>query len=75
MIMSKSCIYFCYRMMQKQLAYMLGRQQIFLELSDDVEENDELMEIMSNAHLNNNFLALAREVIFVITLYWFNTDV
>ncbi|KAJ8299161.1 hypothetical protein KUTeg_023221 [Tegillarca granosa] len=49
-------------MMQKQLAYMLGRQQIFLELSDDVEENDELMEIMSNAHLNNNFLALAREL-------------
>ena len=48
--------------MQKQLAYMLGRQQIFLELSEDVEENDELTEIMSNAHLNNNFLALAREV-------------
>lgn len=48
--------------MQKQLAYMLGRQQIFLELSDDVEEYDELTEIMSNANLNNNFMALAREV-------------
>ncbi|XP_067655757.1 26S proteasome non-ATPase regulatory subunit 2-like [Haliotis asinina] len=47
---------------QKQLAYMLGRQQIFLELNDDMEEFDELMEIMSNAHLNNNFLALAREL-------------
>jgi 26S proteasome regulatory subunit N1 len=48
--------------MQKQLAYMLGRQEIFLELPDDIEEFDELTEIMSNAHLNNNFLALAREV-------------
>lgn len=50
------------RLMQKQMAYMLGRQQIFLELSDDVEEYDELTEIMSNANLNNNFMALAREV-------------
>ncbi|CAG2224105.1 PSMD2 [Mytilus edulis] len=49
-------------LVQKQLAYMLGRQQIFLELPDDIEEFDELTEIMSNAHLNNNFLALAREL-------------
>ncbi|KAK3103587.1 hypothetical protein FSP39_020371 [Pinctada imbricata] len=49
-------------LMQKQLAYMLGRQQIFLELNDDTEDFDELTEIMSNAHLNNNFLALAREL-------------
>ncbi|KAK6191705.1 hypothetical protein SNE40_003321 [Patella caerulea] len=48
--------------MQKQLAYLLGRQQIFLELNEDMEEYDELTEIMSNAHLNNNFLALAREL-------------
>ena len=41
---------------------MLGRQQVYLELSDEVEEYDELTEIMSNTHLNNNFLALAREV-------------
>ena len=41
---------------------MLGRQQVYLELSDDMEEFDELTEIMSNTHLNNNFLALAREV-------------
>eukprot|EP00918_Siedleckia_nematoides_P046027 GHVU01100887.1.p1 GENE.GHVU01100887.1~~GHVU01100887.1.p1 ORF type:complete len:874 (-),score=98.80 GHVU01100887.1:308-2821(-) len=47
---------------QKQLAYMLGRQQIFLELNDETEEFDDLVEIMSNAHLNNNFLALAREL-------------
>ena len=41
---------------------MLGRQQIFLELSDEAEEFDDMNEIMSNAHLNNTFLALAREV-------------
>ena len=41
---------------------MLGSQQIFLELNDDIEEYDELVEIMSNTNLNNNFLALAREV-------------
>ena len=27
-----------------------------------VEDAEDLMEIMSNVHLNNNFLALAREV-------------
>ena len=48
--------------MQKQLAYMLGRQQIFLELNDEMDEYDDLVEIISNAHLNNNFLALGREV-------------
>jgi hypothetical protein len=48
--------------MQKQLAFMLGSQQIYLELNDELEDYDDLVEIMSNAHLNNNFLALAREV-------------
>lgn len=53
----------CYiRMAQKQLAFMLGRQQVFLELNDEMEEYDDLTEIMANVHLNNNFLALAREV-------------
>lgn len=46
----------------KQLAYMLGRQQVYLELNDDIEEYDDLTENMSNTHLNNHFLALAREV-------------
>lgn len=54
-------------MVQKQLAFMLGRQQIFLELDEDTDEYEELMEIMSNSHLNNNFLALAREVCTAIT--------
>ncbi|XP_034252046.1 26S proteasome non-ATPase regulatory subunit 2 [Thrips palmi] len=48
--------------MQKQLAFMLGRQQIFLELNESTPEYDELMEIMSNGHLNNHFLNLAREL-------------
>ena len=41
---------------------MLARQQIFLELDEDMEDCEELTEILSNTHLNNNFLALAREV-------------
>ncbi|XP_064634974.1 26S proteasome non-ATPase regulatory subunit 2-like [Lineus longissimus] len=49
-------------LIQKQLAFMLGSQQIYLELNDELEDYDDLVEIMSNAHLNNNFLALAREL-------------
>jgi 26S proteasome regulatory subunit N1 len=60
------CIFtyvFCYcRSMQKQLAFMLGRQQVFLELNENMVEYDDLVEIMTNAHLNNHFLNLAREV-------------
>jgi len=53
--------------MQKQLAYMLGRQQICLELDDgEVKDSEELVEIMSNNHLNHHFLNLAREVIYLI---------
>ncbi|XP_076803657.1 26S proteasome non-ATPase regulatory subunit 2-like [Clavelina lepadiformis] len=47
---------------QKQLAYALARQQICLELSDDLDEADDLTEIMSNSHLNTNFIMLAREL-------------
>ncbi|RWS26321.1 26S proteasome non-ATPase regulatory subunit 2-like protein, partial [Leptotrombidium deliense] len=43
---------------QKQLAFMLGRQQIMLE---DVSDSD-CVDIMSNTHLNNHFLALGREL-------------
>lgn len=46
--------------MQKQLSFMLGRQQVCMEL--DENEFDEMMEIMSNSHLNNHFLNLAREL-------------
>ncbi|CAG2054498.1 unnamed protein product [Timema podura] len=47
---------------QKQLAFMLGRHQIFLELNENMPDYDDLVEIMSNAHLNNHFLNLAREL-------------
>lgn len=49
--------------LRKQLAFMLGRQQVFLELDEtECEEVEDIADIMSNVHLNNNFLALAREV-------------
>ena len=42
---------------------MLGRQQMFLELEEEeCEDSEDLTDIMSNVHLNNNFLALGREV-------------
>jgi RPN1 N-terminal domain len=41
---------------------MLGRQQVFLELNEEHPDNEDLVEIMSNSHLNNHFLNLAREV-------------
>lgn len=47
---------------QKQLCYMLGRHQFFLEVSEEREDYDDLTEIMSNSHLNNHFLNLAREL-------------
>ena len=55
------------RMVRKQLAFMLGRQQIFVEVEEgeggvEAGEVEDLNDIMSNVHLNNNFLALAREV-------------
>ncbi len=50
-------------MVRKQLAFILARQQVFLELDDaGLEETVDLTDIMSNVLLNNNFLALAREV-------------
>lgn len=49
--------------MRKQLAFMLGRQQVFLELEEgECDDMEDIADIMSNVHLNNNFLALAREV-------------
>lgn len=49
--------------MRKQLAFMLGRQQVFLDLEEtECEDVEDIADIMSNVHLNNNFLALAREV-------------
>lgn len=44
---------------QKQLAFMIGRQQIFL--NDDILDA-ELIDIMSNTQLNQHFVALGREL-------------
>ena len=44
---------------QKQLSFMIGRQQIFL--MDDIEDQD-LIEIISNTQLNTHFLQLGREL-------------
>ena len=50
-------------MVRKQLAFMLGRQQVFLTLDDkECANSEDLSDIMSNVHLNTNFLALGREV-------------
>lgn len=49
--------------MQKQLAFVLGRQQMFLELDDEQDETEKLTEIMSNTLLNSNFLTLARSIL------------
>jgi 26S proteasome regulatory subunit N1 len=50
-------------LMKKQLAFMLGRQQIIWNVSEvNGEDPDELTNIMSNSHLTSNFLALAREL-------------
>lgn len=51
-----------FSVIQKQMAFMLGRHGVFLELNEDVEDYEDLTEIMSNVQLNSNFLALAREV-------------
>ncbi|CAG2160860.1 unnamed protein product [Oppiella nova] len=45
--------------LQKQLSFMIGRQQIFL--MDDIEDQD-LLEIISNTQLNTHFLQLGREL-------------
>jgi len=50
-------------LVKKQLAFMLGRQQIIWNVAEvNGEDPDELTNIMSNSHLTSNFLALAREL-------------
>lgn len=47
---------------KKQLACMLARNQMFIQLDDGDQDYDDLIEIMSNAHLNQHFLNLGREL-------------
>ena len=50
-------------LVRKQLAFLLGRQQIFWEIdADRVDDADSLKEIMNNSQLSSNFLNLAREL-------------
>jgi 26S proteasome regulatory subunit N1 len=53
----------CFSLVKKQLAFILGRQQIIWNVTEvNGEDPDELTNIMSNSHLTSNFLALAREL-------------
>lgn len=54
--------------MRKQLAFMLGRQYVGLELNDEPKDKSDLMNIMSNSHINEHFNSLAREVSILIFL-------
>lgn len=49
------------RLEQKQMAILLGRHQIFLDL-EGVENGEKLMELNSNANLHAYFHSLAREL-------------
>lgn len=53
------------RVVRKQLAYMLGRQYVGLELDDEPKDKADLTNIMSNSHINEHFNSLAREVNFL----------
>ena len=44
------------------MAFIAGRQHISLELSDDLTDKADLVQIMSNSHINDHFHSLAREV-------------
>uniref|UniRef100_A0A8D9BU46 26S proteasome non-ATPase regulatory subunit 2 n=1 Tax=Cacopsylla melanoneura TaxID=428564 RepID=A0A8D9BU46_9HEMI len=47
---------------RKQLAYMAGRQQITIELPDEMLDKNDLQIIMTNSHINDHFHSLAREL-------------
>ncbi|CAG2060574.1 unnamed protein product, partial [Timema podura] len=46
---------------RKQLAFLLGRQQVVLDL-DEFPDGSDLKTVMSNAHINDHFLNMAREL-------------
>nr|CAD7453137.1 unnamed protein product [Timema tahoe] len=49
------------RSIRKQLAFLLGRQQVVLDL-DEFQDGSDLKTVMSNAHINDHFLNMAREL-------------
>lgn len=58
-----------------QVAFMLGRHQVFLELPEEMDDYEDFTEILSNSHLNTHFLSLGREVgtnlMFSLTFFFF----
>ncbi|EGD76493.1 Psmd2 protein [Salpingoeca rosetta] len=57
------------RSTRRQLAFLLGRQQFFFDVEeelDGIEEDDDeleqLRDLMANTHLSSSYLALAREL-------------
>ncbi|KAK0406710.1 hypothetical protein QR680_018750 [Steinernema hermaphroditum] len=48
-------------LVQKQMAILLGRHQIFLEL-ENMENAEKLIELNTNANLHNYFMSLGREL-------------
>eukprot|EP00050_Salpingoeca_kvevrii_P004135 m.243554 g.243554 ORF g.243554 m.243554 type:complete len:831 (-) comp10951_c0_seq1:89-2581(-) len=55
------------KIVRRQLAIMLGRQQFILNLEEEMADGDDeeietLMSLISNTRLNESFLALAREL-------------
>lgn len=55
-----------FRLLKKQLCYMLARQYVPLD-SDD----EDLRTILLNAHINDHFLSLGREVIICLPILLF----
>uniref|UniRef100_A0A1B6BXI5 26S proteasome non-ATPase regulatory subunit 2 n=1 Tax=Clastoptera arizonana TaxID=38151 RepID=A0A1B6BXI5_9HEMI len=47
---------------RKQLAYMVGRQQLCIDLPDEIPDKSELQCVMSNSHISDHFHSLAREL-------------
>ncbi|MPC68751.1 26S proteasome non-ATPase regulatory subunit 2 [Portunus trituberculatus] len=43
-----------------QVAFMLGRHQVFLELPEEMDDYEDFTEILSNSHLNTHFLSLGQ---------------
>jgi len=50
------------KLVKMQVAFMLGRHQVFLELPEEMDDYEDFTEILSNSHLNTHFLSLGREL-------------
>lgn len=56
----------------KQMAYILGRQQVVVDLSENlpIYEREDIQNISSNTYLNPLFHLLGREVFFIYNMYY-----